>query len=373
MVQLSGGSCAVIAALEDLRITLGNYAPRDRRGWDGDPFAIEREWPALERALRDAAEVLNDPQVGQGLESVWLRLVLDAASSVEVAVRQWDYGWRDIVQHGNPDLLWLANNGVDAGKKLATGAFEGSGGISQILKRDQSPIARLRTLATDWIERFKSAPREPTQFERMEIWDRWMPWERRRDEYIRSAGVLILQAVNALEVKTELLLDRKFLHQVVDSLGVPGYLPRERMQGLTADQLNSLIDELAASPALEHIDESTGQRPQPHSTRATDEEIPANFPWPLVAESPSGKLKLFGPQNPVVVCGVEYKKLTAARYNVLLTLCQAGTSGLKKRDLIHRSKHSSAVDILRFLAKQDQRWASVIVMGGVSGGRYRLA
>jgi hypothetical protein len=276
-----------------------------------------------------------------------------------------------VLRHCDFDLRWLVYTLPHAGEQLISGTHSGKGNVSQLLEPDRSALTRLRAFAAEWTSRFKNAPSEPQGFVRESINQRWEPWLNVRNAYVKQAGILILQVVDALEVKEELLRDRNFVRQVVQSLDGPEYLPDTR-KVKSGERLTEFIDELARVADQNDV----GHTPA-HKVEISDSNAPAETSWmgrlgDPIAESPSGALKLFGPQHSVVVCGVEYKKLTIARYDVLFTLCKAGAAGLTMQELIHRSKRKSAVDILRTLERQDERWASVIMRGGVSGGGYRV-
>jgi hypothetical protein len=88
--------------------------------------------------------------------------------------------------------------------------------------------------------------------------------------------------------------------------------------------------------------------------------------------SPSGALKLFGPNEHPIIHGLPQAKLTIPRYDVLLSLCTAGEKGLTKDMLVVSSKHSDARGILKRLRESDPEWSSVIKFPERRGIRYRV-
>ena len=60
------------------------------------------------------------------------------------------------------------------------------------------------------------------------------------------------------------------------------------------------------------------------------------------------------------------------QYNVLQTLCVAGSTGLTKDELTGKSGHPGARKILTDLLGADGRWAEVIQIAGITGGGYRV-
>ena len=70
--------------------------------------------------------------------------------------------------------------------------------------------------------------------------------------------------------------------------------------------------------------------------------------------------------------GVNHPRLTLPRYNVLMALCEAGKLGLNKDELVERSGHNDAINILKRLARNNPDWESVIQLPGVPRMRYRV-
>jgi hypothetical protein len=57
---------------------------------------------------------------------------------------------------------------------------------------------------------------------------------------------------------------------------------------------------------------------------------------------------------------------------VIQTLIAAGSRGLGKDELVEKSGHGDAVNILKRVALIDGDWATVIGLAGKPGGRYRI-
>ena len=73
-----------------------------------------------------------------------------------------------------------------------------------------------------------------------------------------------------------------------------------------------------------------------------------------------------------VVRGKEKRPLTTPQYNVVKALMDAGEHGLTGDELVNKSGHGGAVNVLKALARSDADWGAVISLPGRPGGRYRL-
>lgn len=80
---------------------------------------------------------------------------------------------------------------------------------------------------------------------------------------------------------------------------------------------------------------------------------------------------LNGPLNPPVIYG-KPKPVTAAEYNVLKALLDAGSAGLAKDLLASNSGHEGAVNILKRLAKKGDGWDRLIALPKTKNRGYRL-
>lgn len=91
-----------------------------------------------------------------------------------------------------------------------------------------------------------------------------------------------------------------------------------------------------------------------------------------VAESTSGRVLVFGQDQPPTVDGRPKSTMTRAQYDVILALLQAGEAGLTKTQLTTNSKHGGALGVLKTLAQSDPDWNTVISFPRTTGKRYRV-
>lgn len=89
--------------------------------------------------------------------------------------------------------------------------------------------------------------------------------------------------------------------------------------------------------------------------------------------SPPPPVVLNGPGCPPAVLGKQKETLRVAQYNVVQALLDAGPAGLTKDELVRRSRHGDAVNIIKRLARSDADWAAVLPLPVTSGKGYRLA
>jgi len=92
---------------------------------------------------------------------------------------------------------------------------------------------------------------------------------------------------------------------------------------------------------------------------------------PAQAELRSPRIKLRSCSESVDIDGKVYGVLTFPGYNVVQALMEAGNDGLTKDELVRKSGHDDAVNILKRLAKKPG-WNTVIKLAGVPGRRYRI-
>jgi hypothetical protein len=97
--------------------------------------------------------------------------------------------------------------------------------------------------------------------------------------------------------------------------------------------------------------------------------------WQPGKEEPAPRtpgVVLRGRSERPLVNGVETDCLNDPQYDVIKALFDAGESGLSKKRLITKSKHTDAVNVLKRLAAEDP-WRSVIKLAGQKCHGYRLA
>jgi hypothetical protein len=73
-----------------------------------------------------------------------------------------------------------------------------------------------------------------------------------------------------------------------------------------------------------------------------------------------------------IVSGKRKTRLTAARYDVVKALLEAGDKGLSGDELVTKSRRGGAVNTLKALAGSDKDWRAVIQLAGQPGCRYRI-
>lgn len=77
------------------------------------------------------------------------------------------------------------------------------------------------------------------------------------------------------------------------------------------------------------------------------------------------------PRDEPIVNGKVKPRLTIARHHVIKALISAGENGLTGDELVVKSGHGGAVNILKDVAR-DPDWRAVIQLPGSSHGRYRI-
>lgn len=86
----------------------------------------------------------------------------------------------------------------------------------------------------------------------------------------------------------------------------------------------------------------------------------------------SARVILTGPSTPPIVNERPQPVLTRAQYNVIKALWGAAPGRLSKRELIDRSGHTDAVNILKAVRAFNDDWRSVIDLPGEPGKGYGL-
>ena len=109
--------------------------------------------------------------------------------------------------------------------------------------------------------------------------------------------------------------------------------------------------------------------------QALQELVSGHQPGPATGDGPRESkcvvvLRSKG-ERPLVLSREE-SPVTSAQYDVLQALVNAGADGLSMTELIRRSGHGSARNVLKNLANSSSAWQQVILMPGAPGRRYRL-
>jgi hypothetical protein len=92
---------------------------------------------------------------------------------------------------------------------------------------------------------------------------------------------------------------------------------------------------------------------------------------PAADDAKRSRVDLRGREEGPMVLGKTKEKLTTPQYKVVKALLAAGDEGLTKNELIGKSGHGDAVNVLKRLSHKDD-WQSVIHLAGITGGRYRI-
>lgn len=145
----------------------------------------------------------------------------------------------------------------------------------------------------------------------------------------------------------------------------PGVPTLVSIQG---DELKSLRVILRLLPRQESLLESV---PKPHRAM-TPATIPVSLAESLttMVEAIPAPVLLMNPSLKPRVLGQPKERLTAAQYQVVKALLDAGENGLSKAELEHIC--GDAVNVLKRLSKSDPDWNSVIRLAGKKGYRYRI-
>ncbi|MFO0852412.1 MAG: hypothetical protein U0871_28205 [Gemmataceae bacterium] len=105
---------------------------------------------------------------------------------------------------------------------------------------------------------------------------------------------------------------------------------------------------------------------------ASPSTTPSPEPVPAATEPPVEKLVLNRRGEQPVVLGKPHPPLTETQFNVITALVEAGDDGLSQVELLKRSGHSDARNVLKRLAKSSPEWAMVIQFPGHRGVGYRI-
>jgi hypothetical protein len=188
----------------------------------------------------------------------------------------------------------------------------------------------------------------------------------------------------------------RFVHR--NAKAHPGALPRSASaaclenhrlkQGGVANTLTPGVF-MASSLTIERILTENSQQvpeaasPRPPFARQKEPAAPnASGRKTATPKARKNKWKPHKPAGPAVILGKRHEEprvngtlkrvLTAARYDVVTALLDAGESGLSGDNLVIKSGHGGAVNTLKTLARSDTDWGSVILLPGQPGGRYRI-
>jgi hypothetical protein len=258
---------AVWGELDDLRKVVDARDMHENGGLRAGGHEFRAAWTKFAAALRAAGGVITNPQPGQGLASIWLRAIYQKAVQVEEAAAHYENGWQDVVRHNNDSLFWLVTRGWESCNQLFKRSSQGGSQLAALLQPPSRPMRELCQLAEEWTADFESAPNEPQG----RVHNQWSPEERRRDEYLREAGELLLQAVDAVEISTECLEKGKedFCGHFLKYMDTPDILVRSYLNTVSGEGLLEWVDSL--EPRQGHLANDAVQRgsvPDPTPTNS---------------------------------------------------------------------------------------------------------
>ena len=216
----------VSGVLDDLREVLHVRDMRENGGLQADQLELRRTWKKLNEALLELADVIQKPQPGQGLASVWLRAICEKAAKVEEAAKRYPNGWSDVLFHDDMSVSWLVIDHWQNGYHILKWSRDQQPGLESLLAPESSLPDRLRRLGEQWTTECDNAADE-----------------RQRNEvdntYRRQVGDTFLDAVDALYITYQTLEIADFEVQVLRYLDlpsglVPAFLPEVSGEGLLA-------------------------------------------------------------------------------------------------------------------------------------------
>ena len=84
-------------------------------------------------------------------------------------------------------------------------------------------------------------------------------------------------------------------------------------------------------------------------------------------------IALYGPDKAPSIDGIAIERITLEAYRVLLAMLEAGPAGLSGTELVKRSTHTDAVNILKRLRAGIPQLTARITLAGKPRGRYRVS
>ena len=252
MESVLASTCAVADALNDLHdVVQEMWGARNHSrvimagDRSEDHIALFQAYKKLEESLVEAGDVIRSPAHGQGLASIWLREVCDRTEKVENRAGGHAEGWKAVILHDDSNLCWLAWDGWQMGSHVFKWSRQNRSRLSSLLDPEATPLEELRQLAQQWSIEFKDSRPEPKGFVQQSAFRDWLPWQQKRDGYVRQAGELILRAVAELEVRPDLFRDEQFRGQVLKYLDLPSGLAWSRLSEASGAGLLALVEWLS--------------------------------------------------------------------------------------------------------------------------------
>ena len=151
-----------------------------------------------------------------------------------------------------------------------------------------------------------------------------------------------------------------------------------RQQGdttITRRQVRAGLDKCGPggvdTPTADWPGEAKAKKP-PRQPSIFDSDDSGEQHLQLTPVAQSKAVILYGPQDRPEVNGKRKEPLTRPQYDVVLALIRARDDGLTKDQLDEKSKHGDARKIMGRLADNDDDWKAVLLLAGITGGRYRI-
>jgi hypothetical protein len=235
----------VFDAINQLRTVLNVADFCDNCGLKGEFSEFRNAWQTFHKALLDSAELMRAPKRGEGLWSVWLRQVWLRAAKVEKFIETRGYDTYSTSVYDLADLEWIVRHGWETHYLVNKWSRGQSKTLESLLEKSVKPLEKLRQLADEWFEEFKQAPSEPTGVASRAEQQNWLPWSRKRDNFIVQASAILLEVVASAEIHSQWIEDNDFGAKVLDSLDYPGFLIRPYLEEETGVGLGRLAEELS--------------------------------------------------------------------------------------------------------------------------------
>jgi hypothetical protein len=143
-------------------------------------------------------------------------------------------------------------------------------------------------------------------------------------------------------------------------------IARARVHAIRDFQLRHPRNELIGIPTPDDLPAWTKVLPPPKRAQAQASKAP---PDPAPSALPLFRLGKFW-ETPVIN-RKEQEILTEGQFDVLFVIRNAGSAGIKLRDLIDKSKHTGARKIVYDLLEQQPAWRTQVEPAGRRGRPYR--
>jgi hypothetical protein len=231
---------AVRDALNDLREVSHYSERRENAGFKWDP-KFSGSWSAFKQALLACSDVIKNPQPGQGLCCIWLRIVRDKAIESETAAREYSGGWHDVLWHDNDSFLWLVDRGWESGWQIARFRNNEENALESLLDSTTHPRQYLQQLA-GVAEAGETASLNA-----------------------ECVGKLILHAVDAVELHKCWFEDSTFCKCILNNLDMPAGVMSDFTSKFSVAELKELVRQLEYGRNVNPIPEE-----QPHHPGSID-------------------------------------------------------------------------------------------------------